>query len=103
MSASDRDDVSKVNITNTWIKLGNFAMKLSGLQKEVLSLYRKCLREARKKPKDVQENFRSYTRIEFKKNFTLDKKDFAAIEYLLRKGHRQLEIYSSPGIKNIMC
>ena len=25
-------------------------MRLSGLQKEVLSLYRKCLREARKKP-----------------------------------------------------
>lgn len=25
-------------------------MRLSGLQREVLSLYRKCLREARKKP-----------------------------------------------------
>jgi succinate dehydrogenase assembly factor 1 len=40
-------------------------------------------------------------RTEFRKNITLDKRDFAAIEYLLRKGQRQLEIYSSPGIKDI--
>ncbi|KAI9854212.1 MAG: hypothetical protein M1824_000538 [Vezdaea acicularis] len=39
---------------------------------------------------------------EFRKNITLDKKDFAAIEYLLRKGRRQLEIYSAPGVRNIM-
>lgn len=38
----------------------------------------------------------------FKQNALLDKKDFAAIEYLLRKGQRQLEIYSVPDIKNIM-
>ena len=31
----------------------------------------------------------------------LDKKDFSSIEYLLRKGQRQLDIYSAPGIKNI--
>lgn len=40
-------------------------------------------------------------RTEFERNTALDKKDFAAIEYLLRKGQRQLEIYSSPGIRNI--
>ena len=40
-------------------------------------------------------------RSEFKEHVTLDKKDFAAIEYLLRKGQRQLEMYSSPGIRNI--
>lgn len=41
-------------------------------------------------------------RTEFERNIGLDKKDFAAIEYLLRKGQRQLEIYSSPGITNII-
>ena len=41
------------------------------------------------------------SRSEFEKNITLDKKDFGAIEYLLRKGQRQMEIYSAPGIKNI--
>ncbi|PLB36319.1 complex 1 protein-domain-containing protein [Aspergillus taichungensis] len=75
--------------------------RLSGLQREVLSLYRKCLREIRKKPSDSRENFRSYTRKEFEKHRTLNKKDFNAIEYLLRKGHRQFEMYSSPGIRNI--
>jgi succinate dehydrogenase assembly factor 1 len=40
-------------------------------------------------------------RTEFEKSIGLDKKDFGAIEYLLRKGQRQLEIYSSPGIKDI--
>ncbi|KAJ5084334.1 hypothetical protein NUU61_008913 [Penicillium alfredii] len=58
--------------------------RLSGLQREVLSLYRQCLREIRKKP------VRS-----------VSKKDFGAVEYLLRKGHRQLEMYASPGIRNI--
>ena len=41
-------------------------------------------------------------RSEFNQNTALDKKDFAAIEYLLRKGQRQLENYSSAGIKNIV-
>jgi succinate dehydrogenase assembly factor 1 len=41
------------------------------------------------------------SRSEFQKNITLDKRDFSAIEYLLRKGQRQLEIYSAPGIKDI--
>ncbi|KAI0523714.1 hypothetical protein F5B22DRAFT_659460 [Xylaria bambusicola] len=30
-----------------------------------------------------------------------DKRDFAAIEFLLRKGRRQLELYAAPGIKDI--
>jgi succinate dehydrogenase assembly factor 1 len=40
-------------------------------------------------------------RTEFEKGIGLDKKDFAAIEYLLRKGQRQLDMYSSPGIRDI--
>ncbi|PWY76171.1 hypothetical protein BO70DRAFT_295651 [Aspergillus heteromorphus CBS 117.55] len=75
--------------------------RLSGLQREVLSLYRKCLRETRKKPLETRNNFIAYTRAEFRKYATVSKKDFNAIEYLLRKGQRQFEIYSSPGIRNI--
>lgn len=40
-------------------------------------------------------------RSEFNKNIQVDKRDFAAIEFLLRKGKRQLELYSAPGIKDI--
>ncbi|KAL6235145.1 hypothetical protein BDW75DRAFT_240427 [Aspergillus navahoensis] len=75
--------------------------RLSGLQKEVLSLYRKCLREIRKKPIESRNNFKYYARTEFEKHISVSKKDFSAIEYLLRKGSRQLEIYSSPEIRNI--
>lgn len=120
-------------------------MRLSGLQREVLSLYRKCLREARKKPavsgllsysyqnstgrlitsdigrsEQLQELRQVWSHMdaemlellyltgcivsrgEFMKNIALDKKDFSAIEYLLRRGQRQLEIYSSPRIRNIV-
>ncbi|OLN88503.1 Succinate dehydrogenase assembly factor 1, mitochondrial [Colletotrichum chlorophyti] len=61
---------------------------LSGLQKEVLGLYRQCLREIRKKP-------------EFGRYLSVDKRDFSVVEHLLRKGRRQLETYSSPSIKDI--
>ncbi|QKX62625.1 uncharacterized protein TRUGW13939_09786 [Talaromyces rugulosus] len=75
--------------------------RLSGLQREVLALYRQCLREIRKKPLDTRDKFRAYARSEFGKQLHVSKKDFATVEHLLRKGHRQLEMYSSPGIKNI--
>ncbi|KAJ4296111.1 hypothetical protein N0V88_004813 [Collariella sp. IMI 366227] len=76
-------------------------MRLSGLQKEVLSLYRQCLRECRKKPEASRQNFRAFARTEFEKNIKIDKKNFAAVEFLLRKGRRQLEMYASPGVKDI--
>ncbi|KAK4132310.1 hypothetical protein BT67DRAFT_385771 [Trichocladium antarcticum] len=76
-------------------------MRLSGLQKDVISLYRQCLRECRKKPQATREHFKAFARTEFEKNIKLDKRDFGAIEFLLRKGQRQLEVYSSPGVKDI--
>ncbi|POS81062.1 hypothetical protein DHEL01_v200529 [Diaporthe helianthi] len=75
--------------------------RLSGLQKEVLSLYRQCLRETRKKPDAARKHFQAFARSEFNKNLAIEKRDFAAIEFLLRKGRRQLESYSAPGIKDI--
>ncbi|KAK7532102.1 uncharacterized protein J3D65DRAFT_670737 [Phyllosticta citribraziliensis] len=38
---------------------------------------------------------------EFEKNMSIGKRDFGAIEYMLRKGHRQLEIYEDQGIRDI--
>jgi len=38
---------------------------------------------------------------EFEKNMIIDKRDFGAIEFLLRKGRRQLETYASPGVKDV--
>ncbi|KAK8050667.1 hypothetical protein PG994_012397 [Apiospora phragmitis] len=96
-------------------------MRLSGLQRDVLSLYRQCLRAARAKPEVLihsvkavltitytnlqkqatRSHFKTFARSEMNKNIKIDKRDFAAIEFLLRKGRRQLEVYSAPGITDI--
>ncbi|KEY67550.1 hypothetical protein S40285_09866 [Stachybotrys chlorohalonatus IBT 40285] len=76
-------------------------MRLSGLQKEVLALYRQCLRESRKKPESTRVHFQNFSRAEFDRNMAIDKRNFAAIEFLLRKGRRQLDTYAAPGIKDI--
>ncbi|KAI5811530.1 complex 1 protein-domain-containing protein [Peziza echinospora] len=75
--------------------------KLTGLQRDVLSLYRACLRQVRLKPVDTRDNFRNFAREEFHKHINLNKKDFDTIEHLLRVGRRKLEVYSMEGIKNI--
>jgi hypothetical protein len=40
-------------------------------------------------------------RREFRRNEHVSRKDFATIEYLLRRGRKTLETYSQPGIKDI--
>ncbi|KAF1832916.1 hypothetical protein BDW02DRAFT_570619 [Decorospora gaudefroyi] len=75
--------------------------RLSGLQKDVLSLYRQCLRAVKLKPNDTQSHFRDFARSEFHKHRDVGKKDFGTIEYLLRRGRNQLESYSDSGIRDI--
>ncbi|KAF2141839.1 uncharacterized protein K452DRAFT_298501 [Aplosporella prunicola CBS 121167] len=75
--------------------------RLSGLQRDVLALYRQCLRATRQKPLETRPHFRAFARQEFEKNLAIEKRDFAAIEYMLRRGHRQLEIYEDPGIRDV--
>ncbi|CAE7177060.1 Complex1 LYR multi-domain protein [Pyrenophora teres f. teres] len=76
-------------------------VRLSGLQKDVLSLYRQCLRAVRAKPNDAQSHFRDFARAQFHKHKDVGKKDFGTIEYLLRRGRNQLESWSDPGIRDI--
>ncbi|KAJ1668680.1 hypothetical protein IW140_002032 [Coemansia sp. RSA 1813] len=76
--------------------------KLSGLQKDVLRLYRDCLRATRKKPAEAQPRFRAFARQEFEKNIASVKRtDVQAIEYLLRIGRRRLEQYMGPNVRDI--
>ncbi|KKA26501.1 hypothetical protein TD95_004481 [Thielaviopsis punctulata] len=74
--------------------------RLSGLQKDVLALYRQCLRAARQK-KESRTHFEGFARAEFEKYRKLDKRDFSTIEYFLRKGQRQLEMFSEATIKDV--
>ena len=73
---------------------------LSGLQKDVINLYRSCIRASYKKGPARQE-FIDYARQEFHKFRGLSRKDFTTIEYLLRRGNRQLETYSSPNLTRV--
>lgn len=75
--------------------------RLSGLQKDVLSLYRRCLRATRQKPSASQPNFYRFARHEFERNLHVDRKDFSAVEFMIRKGEKQLEMYKGRGITNV--
>ncbi|KAK3329741.1 complex 1 protein-domain-containing protein [Apodospora peruviana] len=76
-------------------------MAPSFLQREIIHLYRQCLRECRKKPVATQSHFRYFARTEFDKYKDVRGRDIQTIEHLLRKGRRQLEIYSSPSVKDV--
>jgi succinate dehydrogenase assembly factor 1 len=82
------------------------------IEKDILALYRTSLRAIRAKPEVFQSIVRSesqehqgnwllFVRREFRRYEGVSKKDFATIEYLLRKGRKTLETYSQPGIKDI--
>ncbi|CAI4216180.1 unnamed protein product [Parascedosporium putredinis] len=76
-------------------------MGYTGLQKEVLSLYRQCLRACRTKPADVRLGFKAFARESFDRNLGMSKRDFGLIEYQLRKGKRQLDLYARPEIRKV--
>ncbi|XP_022141880.1 succinate dehydrogenase assembly factor 1, mitochondrial [Momordica charantia] len=71
--------------------------KLSGLQKQVLSLYRGFLRAARSKSAEDRRQMESLVAAEFRRNADqIDPKNFIYIEYLLRRGNKQLDQLKSP-------
>jgi hypothetical protein len=97
--------------------------RLSGLQKTVFGLYRSILREAVKKDRQQQQqgstaavtsfvsllcqtNGKStagYARSEFRSQAQQVKRtDFKKIEYMIRKGEKQLKILKMPGTKVVM-
>lgn len=73
------------------------APRLSGMQKQVLSLYRGFLRAARSKSSEDRYKVESIVSAEFRRNAKqVDRKNFLYIEYLLRRGKKQLEQLKSP-------
>ena len=71
--------------------------KLSGMQKQVLGLYRGFLRAARSKSPEERCQIESIVSAEFRRNSKLiDHKNFIYIEYLLRRGKKQLDQIKSP-------
>jgi succinate dehydrogenase assembly factor 1 len=72
-----------------------------GIQHQVIQLYRDCLRAIKKKPKESQHNFTCFVQREFRKNQSISRKEFTTIEYLIRKGQRQLLLLQSDQIHSI--
>ena len=102
---------------------------LSGLQREVLGLYRSLLREAIKKDKlqggslvsginhlfgggggggagsggkDGSTSTVSYVRSEFRRQcFQVERNDYKRIEYQIRQGYKQVKVLQMPGVKMV--
>ncbi|KAF5340681.1 hypothetical protein D9611_007477 [Ephemerocybe angulata] len=74
-------------------------MAKSGLQKEVLALYRRALRMVKTKPPPAQPKFRLFVQYTFHTNAkSLSPRNVSAIEHLIRKGTRQIELYEDPAV-----
>ncbi|XP_055519733.1 succinate dehydrogenase assembly factor 1, mitochondrial [Leucoraja erinacea] len=68
----------------------------SKLQKQVLKLYKQFLRAAKDKP-----GFLPLIQEEFRKNSQIPRKDVMHIEYLFRRGQRQLELLRESNTKQV--
>ena len=94
------------------------ARKLSGLQKDVLSLYRSLLRVAAQKDRAEgqhtpittllsssiggagESTTTSHARAEFRRQCAeVKRSDFRTIEYLIRKGRKHVNLLQMPGVK----
>ncbi|KNE61249.1 hypothetical protein AMAG_06996 [Allomyces macrogynus ATCC 38327] len=76
--------------------------RLSGLQRDVLHLYRASLRAARTKPAEYRANWTTFVQHEFRKTMDMHAvRDAHAIEHLVRVGRRRLETLRNPAIKNV--
>ena len=53
------------------------------------------------KPPSTQPKFKTFVRYTFKTQaFSVSAKDISAIEHLLRKGKKQLEVYEDPKVRD---
>ena len=82
----------------------------SGLQREVLSLYRLVLREAKQKDHELLQQSSAttngtnttlhYAKEEFRRQANqIPRSDFQRIEQQLRQGNKQLQLLRMPGVK----
>ncbi|KAG9092796.1 hypothetical protein FRC06_011786 [Ceratobasidium sp. 370] len=71
----------------------------SGLQKEVLALYRRALRMVHSKPASSRLNFYILVQYEFRVRGAVSPRDVNTIEYLMRQGRKRLEMMEDRGVK----
>ncbi|KZS92294.1 hypothetical protein SISNIDRAFT_456050 [Sistotremastrum niveocremeum HHB9708] len=73
----------------------------SGLQKDILALYRRALRIPRHKPVATQEKFYVLIRGTLRDMATsVGPRDISAIEFLMRRATRMCEGWEDPGVRD---
>ncbi|BEI84380.1 hypothetical protein CcaverHIS002_0409840 [Cutaneotrichosporon cavernicola] len=75
-------------------------MARTGLQKEVIELYRQGVRNAMSKAPDQRQAFLIHLRYNFH-HPPLTSRDFTAVEFQIRKFRRTLEMLSQPSTQRI--
>lgn len=75
--------------------------RLSGLQRQVLGLYRDVLRAARTKDAEARASIQQYARSEIDSHMNVDRKNHQLIEHLVRKGRRQLDLLRQPSVTGV--
>ncbi|CAM9809240.1 unnamed protein product [Discosporangium mesarthrocarpum] len=74
--------------------------RVSGMQKEVLSLYRKVIRAAKAKEQEGGRGTVDFARSSFREQaYSVSRSDFQTIEHMLRYGHKKLKLLSMPGVQ----
>lgn len=73
----------------------------SGLQKQVLGLYRSFLRAVATKPVDQRPNLYAHIRKQFDKDKTLRRMQINKIEHLIRQGEKKLRMIKEPGFNGV--
>eukprot|EP00741_Cyanophora_paradoxa_P015291 tig00000194_g14760.t1 len=80
------------------LRLGAAPGRLSGLQKQVLQLYRLTLRAAEAKDASSRSALKDFIRSEFRRQASIPKTEVTRIEFMLRRGKKQLETLQQPSI-----
>ncbi|OBZ71327.1 Succinate dehydrogenase assembly factor 1A, mitochondrial [Grifola frondosa] len=77
------------------------SLRRSGLQKEVIALYRRALRMVNTKPTHAQPKFSLFVRYTFRTQAaSVSSREVAAIEHMLRRGRRQVEMYEDGNVRD---
>jgi len=87
-----------------FLQLKNLPQKMhSGLQIQVLSLYRKFLRAIKMKSnlKDKRKEMTSIVRSKFEQKRNIPTNDVDTIEFFLQQGERQLVMFSKKSISSV--
>lgn len=71
------------------------AFKKSGVQKQILGLYKSFMRELKHKPLEQRNSFKIHIRQQFKDKKDVPRTEMRIIEHWLQFGKRQLKLFKS--------